>query len=175
MVTPLDTRRKGTTPSFSNEVLRRSTSSRSKLSCINGYTSRHKGEGYHPFIYNVASRRGTTSRLGLSCNSGSTSRHRRVWWQPPTPLVAKKQEEPGLPLVHVPPPSPMLLSLGLDKILVVRELARLVASSARLDSARFNLSRAELTSQLGSLTSQLVSSNELAFICKQSLYLYWMN
>jgi hypothetical protein len=69
----------------------------------------------------------------------------------------------------------MLLSLGLDKILVVRELARLVASSARLDSARFNLSRAELTSQLGSLTSQLVSSNELAFICKQSLYLYWMN
>jgi hypothetical protein len=28
---------------------------------------------------------------------------------------------------------------GLDKILVARELARLVASSARLDSARFNI------------------------------------
>jgi hypothetical protein len=28
--------------------------------------------------------------------------------------------------------------VGLDKILVARELARLVASSARLDSARFN-------------------------------------
>jgi hypothetical protein len=39
---------------------------------------------------------------------------------------------------------------------------------ARLDSTRFVLilSRAELTSQLGLLTSQLVSSNELAFICK---------
>jgi hypothetical protein len=30
------------------------------------------------------------------------------------------------------------LGLGLGKILVARELARLVASSARLDSARFN-------------------------------------
>jgi hypothetical protein len=30
------------------------------------------------------------------------------------------------------------LPLGLGKILVARELARLVASSARLDSARFN-------------------------------------
>jgi hypothetical protein len=58
---------------------------------------------------------------------------------------------------------------------VARELARLVVSSARLDSIRLVsiLSRAELTSQLGSLTSQLntsssqlVSSNELAFICK---------
>jgi hypothetical protein len=35
--------------------------------------------------------------------------------------------------------SPLNLSwLGLDKILVARELARLVTSSARLDSARFN-------------------------------------
>ena len=60
--------------------------------------------------------------------------------------------------------------LGLGKILVARELARLVAGSARLVSI---LSRAELTSQLGSLTSQLdtsssqfVSSNELAYISK---------
>jgi hypothetical protein len=53
--------------------------------------------------------------------------------------------------------------VGLDKILVARELARLVVSSTRLVSI---LSRAELTSQLGPLTSQLVSSNELAFICK---------
>jgi hypothetical protein len=30
------------------------------------------------------------------------------------------------------------MCLGLGKILVARELARLVASSARLDSARFN-------------------------------------
>jgi hypothetical protein len=58
----------------------------------------------------------------------------------------------------------------MDKILVSRELTRLVVSSARLISI---LSRAELTSQLGSLTSQfdtsssqLVSSNELAFIYK---------
>jgi hypothetical protein len=31
-----------------------------------------------------------------------------------------------------------LLGLGLGKILVARELVRLVASSAQLDSARFN-------------------------------------
>jgi hypothetical protein len=62
------------------------------------------------------------------------------------------------------------LRVGLDKILVARELARLVVSSARLISI---LSRADLISQLGSLTSQLdtsssqlVSSNELAFINK---------
>jgi hypothetical protein len=30
------------------------------------------------------------------------------------------------------------VEVGLDKILVARELARLVVSSARLDSARFN-------------------------------------
>jgi hypothetical protein len=33
----------------------------------------------------------------------------------------------------------ILEQLGLGKILVARELARLVASSARLDSARFNI------------------------------------
>jgi hypothetical protein len=32
----------------------------------------------------------------------------------------------------------LCLYIGLGKILVARELARLVASSARLDSARFN-------------------------------------
>ena len=63
-----------------------------------------------------------------------------------------------------------MMELGLNKILVARELARLVVNSAWLNSI---LSRAELTSQLGSLTSQLdtsssqlVSSNELEFICK---------
>jgi hypothetical protein len=67
------------------------------------------------------------------------------------------------------------IELELDKILVARELARLVVSSAKLISI---LSRAELTSQLGSLTSQLdtsssqlISSNELAFICKTKLIL----
>jgi hypothetical protein len=58
-------------------------------------------------------------------------------------------------------PSPMTsvlfgTSLGLDKILVARQLARLVVSSTRLVSI---LSRAELTSQLGSLTSQLDTSS----------------
>jgi hypothetical protein len=53
--------------------------------------------------------------------------------------------------------------LGLDKIFMARELARLVINSDRLVSI---LSRAELASQLGSLTSQLVSSNKLAFISK---------
>jgi hypothetical protein len=55
-------------------------------------------------------------------------------------------------------------------------------SSTRLDLVVSILSRAELTSQFDSLTSQLstsssqlVSSNELAFIYKQSIYLYLMN
>jgi hypothetical protein len=49
------------------------------------------------------------------------------------------------------------LELGLNKMLVAHELARLIL-------ARFNF--VMLASQLSSLTSQLVSSNELAFINK---------
>jgi hypothetical protein len=59
--------------------------------------------------------------------------------------------------------------IGLDKILVSRELARLMVSSARLDSFQLYhelISVGSLTSQLDMSSSQLVSSNELAFICK---------
>jgi hypothetical protein len=90
-----------------------------------------------------------------------------------TPGGAGAQEGPILGSVDLPVGlgAPKRdIRVGLDKILVARELARLVVSSTRLILI---LSRADLTSQHGSLTSQLdtslsqlVSSNELAFINK---------
>jgi hypothetical protein len=61
----------------------------------------------------------------------------------------------------------------LDKILVDCELdsTRLILILSRIELASFG----SLISQFNMSSSQLVSSNELAFINKTSLHMYWMN